>query len=216
MHLGRLYSKFDSRCRSYNARVAIINASKDTIDDWKFRHLTEVLVSDIWQSWCRFSRELFLSSCRGCTARDGQIIPAIQGDKSWRRLGYRAKQASVLQNATAHGHLNFPLRKEPTWGDLDVFLKVVAGIKPHNYQTLLSSYGSFTSIKHLQLVRNACAHKNFATMTDAATLSTAYNLGKLSFATDVVWKNTLNGREFAVEIWLFEMNLIADLVTSTP
>ncbi len=215
MHLGLLYSKFDARCKSYNIRVASIIASKGTVDEWKHCYLTEVLVSDMWQSWCRFSRELFLSSCRGCIARDGQEIFGISGDKSWKRLGYMAKQALGSQNATAHGHLNFQLRKEPTWGDLNVFLKIVNNIKPDNYQTLLSSYGSFSSLKDLQLVRNACAHKNVETMTEVSSLSNVYNFNKLGCATDIVWKNRLQSRDFAVEVWLYEMNLIADLATST-
>lgn len=213
MHLGKIYSKFDSRCRSYSERIANINSCKSNVEDWQFCYLTEVLISDVWQAWCHFCRELFLSSCRGCTARNGEKITAISGDKSWMRLGYIAKQASQNRNSTPGGHLNFAIRKEPTWGDLDVFLRIVDTIRPDNYQTLLFSYGSFSSLKHLQRVRNACAHKNVETISDISLLSTDYGFGRLGAATDIAWKNRLNSGEFAIEIWLYEMNLIADLST---
>jgi len=212
--LGKLYSDFDSRCRSYNKRV--LEIVQGNYSSWEFRYLTEVLLSDVWQSWCRFCRLLYLSSCRGCIARDGSSIPAINEDHSWRRLGYIARQKIRNSGVTPNGHLNFEMRKEPTWGDLDVFLKIIQGVPLANKNTLLSSFGSFSSLKSMQLVRNACAHKNVETINNLNSLSTSYSFSKLGFATDVVWSNCNSNGVFAIDVWIYEMNLIADLATATP
>ncbi len=214
MHLGKLYSQFDSRCRSYSVRINEINMAKSTISNWQFNHLTEVLISDIWQSWCNFCRELFMSSCRGTVAKNGTSIIARTGDNSWKRISYEAKQASSGRSVTTSGHSNFFIRHEPTWGDLDVFIKIVTVMRPSNYMTLQSIYGSFTDLKTLQKVRNACAHKNVETMLALSMFSSSYSFVKLKNATDIVWTSKLNSSEFVIELWLFEMNLIADYATS--
>ena len=146
MHLGKLYSNFDLRCKSYSYRVNELIAKKTTISTWEYNYLTEVLMSDIWQSWSNFCRELFFSSCRGTIARDGTIIPKRVGDLSWQRLGYEAKKASSGHACTSQGHLGFFIRYEPTWGDIDVFIKIVQVLLPANASRLISIYGSFTNL----------------------------------------------------------------------
>lgn len=216
MHLGKLYSNFDSRCKSYFARIREINGKVSTNNEWEINYLTEVLISDIWQAWGNFCRELYFSSCRGTRSRDGGIILGMPGNHSWQRISYEARQAAFGQNTTVAGHQNFPMRKEPTWGDVDVFIKIVNAIQPSNSVTLLSIFGSFTDIKHIRRVRNACAHKNVESIGDISMLASNYSFPKLSYATDMAWKIKPGDADFAIEIWLFEMNLIADHATSTP
>jgi len=211
--LEKLYRDFDARCNSYNRRV--LEIVQGSYSDWEFRYLTEVLLSDVWQSWCRFCRILYLTSCRGCTARDGSSITPINEDHSWRRLGYIASQRMRNRSVTPNGHLNFEMRKEPTWGDLDVFIKIAQGVPLSNKNTLLSSFGSFSSLKSMQLVRNACAHKNVETISNLNGLSTSYSFSRLGFATDLVWSNCNSNGVFAIDVWIYEMNLIADLATAT-
>jgi hypothetical protein len=107
------------------------------------------------------------------------------------------------------------MRKEPTWGDLDVFIKIAQDVQLSNKNTLLTSFGSFSSLKNMQLVRNACAHKNVETISTLNGLSSSYSFSKLDFATDIVWSDDNNNGVFAIDIWLYEMNLIADLSTAT-
>lgn len=216
MHLGKLYDNFDSRCQSYTARINHIISMRSSIDNWKYNYLTEVLVSDIWQSWCNFCRNLLFSSCRGAYARDGSIIAKRGGDNSWERLGYEASQGIRNQTLRTNGHVNFAIRKEPTWGDLDKFIKATQALQPSNSNTLLSIFGSFTELKNLQLVRNACAHKNVETITDLLSLSSEYSFSELNCVTELAWQNKkVGGHEFAIELWLYEMNLIADYATET-
>lgn len=216
MHLGKLYRNFDSRCESYSRRIQQIQSSKGNIENWEFNYKTEVLISDMWQSWCHFTRELIFSSCRGTLARDGTGISERSGNNEWKRLGYEASRNLRSQALTANGHNNFRIRHEPTWGDLDNISAIVSGLAPHNMNTIISAYGSFYKLKDMQMVRNACAHKNVETLMSLNPLATRYHIGTLKNATQVAWsigRGTTN--ELAIEQWLFEMNMIADLSTST-
>tara|TARA_B110001469_G_scaffold115902_1_gene120746 strand:- start:898 stop:1554 length:657 start_codon:yes stop_codon:yes gene_type:complete len=217
MTLDKLYGVFDSRCKSYSSRIQHIISTRATIEEWKFNYQTEVLISDMWQSWCLFCRSLFFESCRGTKARNNASIAPRPYDNSWKRLGYEAKQYSSGSGCRPTGHINFLIRKEPTWGDLNVFLKILTNIqiKPANQPHLITTFGSFTDLKHLQRVRNACAHKNVETMQDIKQLTSSYSFSRLSCAPQLAWSTKSPGQEYAIEHWLFEMNLIADLATST-
>lgn len=215
MHLAKLYRKFDARCNSYYLRAHEIQKLKLSVPRWKYNYLTEVLLSDVWQGWSGFCRELIFSSCRGTKARDGTLIKPRTGDVTWERLGYEAKQAQRGIKTTSNGHRNFYIRNEPTWGDIDSFIKATLALAPANMNYLTSVYGSFTNIKHLQRVRNACAHKNIETLQDISALSSTYKFSKIDYPSDVAWCNVKNNSEFAIELWLYEMNLIADYATSS-
>ncbi len=214
MHLYKLYRHFDMRCKSYSNRANEILSSRGSISIWQFNYMTEVLISDVWQAWNFFCRELFMSSYRGCVARNGQLIAGLAGDHSWKRIAYVAKQAKSNKSPTSNGHNAFPIRNEPTWGDLSVFIDIVNKIRPDNYNNLLASYGSFSSLKQLQYIRNACAHKNVETMDEIRQLSSVYRGGKIKSATDLAWRINISESVHGIELWIFEMNLIADLATS--
>jgi hypothetical protein len=215
LHLGKLYLNFDARCKSYSVRISTLKSKKSNIQPWEFNYQTEVLISDIWQNWCHFTRKLLFSSCRGTVARDGSTIVARAGINTWQRLGYEAKRGVMQQNATPNGHLNFLIRKEPTWGDLDCAIKIIIRLQPSNKNHLLSTFGSFSQLKDLQLVRNACAHKNVETISSIQSLASSYNFGIIKNATQVAWATVIGSNELAIDQWLFEMNLVADLATSS-
>lgn len=201
----------------YQCRINDIDAIRRDIPTWQLNNYTEALISDIWQCWNNFCRELLFSSCRGTITRDGQYAKRNVSDCSWKRLGYEAKQVISNQSIKTNGHLNFYVRKEPTWGDLDVFIKIIQQMtpQPSNANHLLTVFGSFSSIKQLQKLRNACAHKNIETVVDVHTLSTHYSFGRLKYMSDLAWCNPINSYEYAIEAWLYEMRRIADLATST-
>lgn len=214
MLLANLYKNFDSRCKSYDVRLNNIITSKAHIEEWQFNYQTEVLISDIWQNWSRFCRNLVLLSCQGTKARDMSIICKRNQDNSWKRIGYEASMAVKKRPLTTNGHINFKLRLEPTWGDIDAFITIVNTLSPANKNTLTSIFGSFSSLKDLQKVRNACAHKNAETILDLGILRKNYGFTKLKCATDIAWESSIIHSVKAIELWLYEMNLIADYSTS--
>lgn len=217
MHFAKLYGHFDSRCKSYDRKISHILSLKNSISIWEFNYLTETLISDIWQHWCWFCHQLILSSCEGTRARDSTLITPRLGDNSYKRLGYEASHINrnTTHKITANGHNNFAIRNEPTWGDVDVFVKVALGLRPSNTGTLTSFFGAPNSLKHLQKLRNACAHKNAETMQELTHLRLDYNFSKLGQPVDLAWSTIKSGQDFAIQFWLYEMNLLADYVTTS-
>ncbi|MGZ5221862.1 MAG: hypothetical protein ACXWC7_17375, partial [Chitinophagaceae bacterium] len=150
--------------------------NKSRYHDWEFRFLSESLLSEIWQSWCLFSRILLLKSLRGCKVRDGGGVNARLGDNSWNRICYEASYAVRRRNVTPAGHHSFKMRQELTWGDPNVFIQAVQHFSPPNQAALLSAYGMpLDGIKHLQKVRNSCAHKNIENILELRTLNSIYD-----------------------------------------
>lgn len=216
MHFAKLYRHFDSRCKSYDRKIVHILSLRSSISTWEFNYLTETLVSDIWQHWCGFCRQLIISSCQGAKARDFTLISPRLGDNTYKRIGYEASMVknNSMHKVTPNGHNSFAIRHEPTWGDIDVFIKVAFGLNPSNVGTLTSIFGAPNSLKHLQKLRNACAHKSFETMQELNHLTLDYNFSRLNQPADLAWATIKNGQEFGIQFWLYEMNLIADYATS--
>ena len=164
-----------------------------------------------------FCRQLIIYSCQGTKARNSlKVIPRPINNET-KRVTYEALMAKKGQvsKATKNGHVNFLMRNEPTWGDATEITKIISGLQPSNMNTLLNIFGSPNSLKHPQLVRNACAHKNSETLLELRRLSLDYNFSKLQHPSELAWTTLKNSNDIAFFYWLYEMNLIADYATST-
>jgi hypothetical protein len=216
MSFSILYRWFDRRCRTYGQKATHLQQHKSEYNDWEYRLLTDALLSDIWQSWCLFSRVLLLKSIRGTKARDGLTIIGLSRDNSWKRIFYETSQHLKGYQVKANGHVGFKIRFEPTWGDVDVFIRAVQHMAPNNQGRLLTAYGMpLNGIKHMQMIRNSLAHKNVETMVDIRTLTTAYSISKVTSPIDLIWSFVGQTNTFAIDQWLYEINLIADLATES-
>lgn len=216
MSFSILYRWFDRRCRTYGQKATHLQQNKNQYDEWEYRFLTEALISDIWQSWCLFSRVLLLKSIRGTKARDGLLIKGLNRDNSWNRIFYEVSKVLKGHPVKPNGHVGFKIRFEPTWGDIDVFIRAVQCLAPNNQARLLTAYGMpFNGIKHMQMIRNSLAHKNVETMTEVRTLATAYRLTKVTSPIDIIWSFVGQTNTFAIDQWLYEINLIADFATES-
>ncbi len=219
MHLDKLYRKFDAQCKKLETRAKNIQTTKSTISNWEFSYLTNSLISVTWINWCSFCRELLIASCQGSIARNNQKILKRNLLNSPQRISYEASlvkaNSTTLQMPTANGHLNFPMWKEPTWGDPQKITRLITALNPSNSSTLLSIFGSANSLQHLQITRNACAHKNSETINSIRSLSLDYSFSKINHPTELAWTIHKPSNEIAIFYWLYEMNLIADYATST-
>ncbi len=74
MKLETLFASFDKKCKKLEKRAFDILNQKYAISQWEFNYLSETLISDLWQAWCNFCRELLLLSCRGTKDRNGNVI----------------------------------------------------------------------------------------------------------------------------------------------
>ncbi|MCL6744449.1 hypothetical protein [Kosakonia sp. R1.Fl] len=209
--MNELYKSFISRCNVYQHKVDSLRISRPSMDEWTFNRLTEGLMSDIWQHWCHFCRKLIHNSCRGSICLDRKIVSPrlISLDNSWERLGYEAKRRN--QHKTINGHHSFLVRNEPTWGDIDNIVDIIIALDPTNKNQLLSAFGmSLKDINHLQLARNAAAHKNVETMSNLShDMILYYNFTQLKNPSDLAWSIRQGTTSLAFYVWIYQMKTIA-------
>lgn len=120
-----------------------------------------------------------------------------------------------IQNLQPNAHISFPMWREPSWGDMSKLVKIITGLHPSNENTLLNYFGTSSRLGDLQLIRNACAHKNSETLLRLQNLSLYYNFSKLQHPSELAWATLKGSNDTAFFYWLYEMNLIADYATST-
>ncbi|OCW96946.1 hypothetical protein [Alishewanella sp. HH-ZS] len=206
------YKSFIKKSTKFKQRADLILNHRSEL--WMIQYLNISLLSDLWQAWCSFSREVILSSCNGTTTRSGARVPPIAGDKSWQRLGYVVQQAKRGNPIKPSKTIAF-LREEPTWGDQNVLISAVNTLMPSNMTTLLMGFGQPTkAIPHIQTVRNATAHLNSETIANVKQLLPFYLGHGFSHPIDIMWMQDPNARTEAIYYWLDELQLIADIVTS--
>lgn len=100
---------------------------------------------------------------------------ARPGDNTWQRIAYEAKQ-SVLGNRIHPTRTITYHRQEPTWGDQASLITIVNTLQPNNANTLITAFGlPLQGGKHLQIVRNACFHKNEETLSSVKSISIYYD-----------------------------------------
>lgn len=182
-------------------------------DRHRQRWILETVLSDSWQSYCNFVRQVCVQSCIGCTTPSG-MIAATAAPCTWARVSYVAIQAAHGGTVTA-GKTNALLRKEPTWGDPTKIVAIINILNPSNRAILLSHFsGGLFGPKHCQTVRNAAAHKNTQTKNEVLALAASYTAHKIMYPTDAMfWIDPVSG-DFAFISWLEDMRAIAAGVTA--
>lgn len=137
--------------------------------------LLEGLVSRIWQAWCNFCRSCVIESCVGTIDSTGASIAALPDAASDAHVSSAAIRANRRPNPPYWGATNTLLRAEPTWGDVDVLVKVLSRLRPTNFVQLLAAFShGHSSAKALQLIRNGAAHNNAQSRHEIQTLRSLY------------------------------------------
>ena len=214
MKFEKLNRRFQSSCYRFHERVSFINGQRSKLSTWKINYLTEALLLDVWHCWNDFNRTLINYSCVGDIARDGSIVQGRAGDNTWQRVGYEARILSKNGIPQAHRTISF-IRHEPTWGDIEKLVLIVRGLGISNENSLLAAYGSFTTPKHMQITRNACAHINRETIDNVKAIVSAYSFSRINRPSDLLWAVATGRSEFAIEFWIYEMGQIANLATES-
>lgn len=213
--MNELYRSFNSRCHNYLLKVDDLRGKRAEMDIWTFNRLTEGLMSDIWQNWCCFCRQLIHISCRGGASLDQKVLPprASTFDNSWKKIGYEAK--NKRHHLTAH--TSFEMRFEPTWGDIDKIIDIVNFLDPINKPILVTAFGmGLDSINHLQAARNAIAHKNVETITNLRRdMILHYHITNIKNPSDLAWALKRNTTTFGFYHWIYEMRIIAKEAVKT-
>jgi len=177
-------------------------------------HLLEGALSDAWQAYCSFVRQLVLRSCTGCSTANGVIHAASISPSRWERASYiaiRAKQGKPIHP----GQVNSFLWKEPTWGDANSIVNIISALNPGNATTLITHLsGGLTGPKHCQTVRNACAHRNHQTKSEVSNLAAAYIATRIRHPTDAMTWRDPTSSQLAFLSWLDDMRTIAEGVVA--
>ncbi|MCL2894279.1 hypothetical protein [Brenneria tiliae] len=217
--MKKIYFHFMRACNRHSLRIEKIRLEREKMNRWEFDRLTESIMSDMWQSWCLFCRDVLMKSCRGAVSLDDSFIEertshAISDYNSWKRIGYEASKNKHPDKIINSGHNNFFMRFEPTWGDLDCIIRIIQTLHPSNETHLLSAFGSGQVLKHLQCARNACAHKNVELIYSLNNeMRPYYKFRKLKSPSDLSWCHKRNESVFAIIDWLYEMRKIAKEAT---
>ena len=135
--------------------------------------LLEGVLSQIWQIWNRFCREVFIESCMGTMTLAGPVVglPLAVSPEAVSQAVIRARKNRIPFWLGS----NAILKLEPTWGDVNVLLGAIASLNPSNAVKLQQlCTASATGIRVVQIARNAAAHINPQTMSALAQISSGY------------------------------------------
>jgi len=171
--LSTEFDAFSDHLRNFAGTKPLINsASNFTFLD---ECLLEGLLSRCWQAWCNFCRKCVVESCTGTTNHAGVPIVALPQATDEFIVSGAAIRAKSLPNPPYWGTANTVLRVEPTWGDVDVLVKILTRLSPTNSNQLLAAFSSASaSAKTIQLIRNGAAHDNLQNRTEINRLQSAY------------------------------------------
>jgi len=195
-------------------------AASASLSRWERRCVSETLISDLWQFWNEFVREVLISSCAGSVTRSGAAIVARTGDNSWERVSYEAVQYVIASKSHKPPKVkktkkNVARYQDPTWGDLDTIIDVVNGLAPTNAPALATGFGATAiGMKHLQVTRNACFHKNSETRQSVKNIERLYfasaDLGDVA---DLAWKPYFGKTTPAILDWISSFMAVSEIVT---
>lgn len=168
--------------------------------------LQEGLISNLWQSWCYFCREVVISSALGAPTSTGIMTTSPYATCSEMEIAYVAKK---LANQEPVGRIR-PLvgsHQEPTWGDPAKIGLVVAGLGTSNKGTLLTAFGVFHRLNDLQLCRNACAHVTGDMLNAVASAKVRYVDTKAQHPSDLMYWVDPQTNDYVWKSWVDEMEL---------
>jgi hypothetical protein len=173
--LDRVFVQLEATLRSYLAEKPVPQAA----DQFHPRdeYVLEGVLSRVWQAWSSFNRSCLIESCLGTTSATGVAIPAVRANLSSGHVSKAAidVKAARFQRSPSWNGTNALLRREPTWGDVDVLNGVVRCLQPRNSAQLLAALSSVSQhAKTLQCIRNAAAHANTQTLSEVRARQSAY------------------------------------------
>lgn len=204
---------FERRLRARLLRAERAFTEAAVLSQHKDRHLRrhgfEGALSDAWQAYCDFSREVCIHSSIGAMRGNGVPTVASINPATPERASHIAIR-SVIPAAPQPNAINATLLKEPTWGDSNKINLIIAALNPTNAAQLQAYFfGGLVGPKHCQIVRNAAAHKNHQTLASVQDLAVNYVAGPIVRPTDALTWTDTSTKGYAFISWLDDMRTIA-------
>jgi len=156
--------------------TATSNASTTHAFTLKDELYLEGHLSRLWQAWGKFCRSLIIKSCMGTIDGNGSLITRVAGAISEEHVSAAAMHANQKNTPPPNWtKTNGILRKEPTWGDIDVLTKITSNLIPSNAVQINAAISTiYTTAKDIQTIRNATAHTNNQTTLEVRGIMTRY------------------------------------------
>jgi hypothetical protein len=213
MALSVVWTSFEQALELQSAHIRGFAAAKTITASTDFSLLDECLLegllSRVWQSWNDFCRSCVIESCVGTTNANGSAIAGLPNATSDAHVSGASINAKKKRTGPFWGTPNTVLRNEPTWGDVDVLVKILTRLCPSNSAKMLAGFSSsHPSAKALQLIRNAAAHNHAQNMHEVLTLRSSYIVFPIAHPIQALFWTEPGSRDFLV------MNAIADLKTA--
>lgn len=168
----------------------------------------EGLISNLWQAWNLFCRDIVIASAQGAYTVTGTLTTSPYAGLTEAEITY---VSSKLSRSQPIGLIQ-PLRGrhlEPTWGDAAKLNLISVGIRASNSSSLASAFGGVSLISDLQKCRNACAHLNSETVAEIVAARVRYNQTFLNHPSHMIYWVDPSTRDFAWKAWVDEMMLVA-------
>jgi hypothetical protein len=171
--------------------------------------LQEGLISNLWQAWNLFCRDILIASAQGANTTTGALTTSPYSGRPEAEISYVSEKLSKNQSIgtirpLAGRHL------EPTWGDADKINRISIGICASNSGSLASAFSGVSMISDLQVCRNACAHLNSETIASVIAGRVRYNDTFLRHPSQMIFWSDPMTKDFAWKAWIDEMILVAD------
>ena len=161
--------------------------------------LLEGLLSRTWQAWCNFSRKCLMKSCLGTVTHGGKTIPPLPEAQSAEHVSSAAIRAARKGKPPYWGPPNELLRREPTWGDVDVFVHVATCLAPGNSDQMRAAFSTgHRRAKALQSIRNGAAHLNAQTLVEILGIRSAYIVFQIKHPTHALFWIESSSKDFLI------------------
>ncbi len=172
--------------------------------------LHEGLVSPLWQAWCWFCRNTIICSAKGAHTALGVLTTSGYSQYQEMEIAYIAKKFSQNQSVGRVRSLRGN-HQEPTWGDAEKLNRMALGISSSNSSTLTSAFSACSTIKDLQLCRNANAHICSDTINQMQTARTRYDDTMLVHPSDMIMWIETSTQNYLWKAWVDEIILISQI-----
>jgi len=168
-------------------------------------------VSQAWQAWGHFCRELIFASAQGTPTASNQPTGCPHAARPLEELAWIGMRAA--NGESINGIRSIRSRKsEPTWGDPSKFQQIVQAYGLANEQSVLSGVliaGRIAS--HMQTIRNASAHTDPDTIASVRSLAIFYQATPIRLPADAIFWVEPNTGEFLYRYWTSRMIVAARL-----
>lgn len=171
--------------------------------------LQEGLLSNLWQSWNLFCRDVLIASAQGANTATGMLTTSPYSGRPEAEISYVSTKLSRSQSigtirSLAGRHL------EPTWGDAVKLNLISVGISASNSGSLASAFSGVKLISDLQICRNACSHMNSEMIALVASSRVRYDDTSFRHPSQMMfWIDPLT-KDFAWRAWVDEMILVSN------